>query len=324
MRMRHSGVLLAGAVVLTACEQNTSPTDAAGNRAPAFAVTSTGPNMLVALNQQLAARGLKVRIASASYVTSAASGQAGQTIFAFDHGNKHIGSDYVPNDERRHPGTNITYLVDQSNAAPSLPPAPTSAQTEAAIDRAMTTWETTTQCSSSSVAIDKVADPGVDPDIADGLILGNPALIGTPFFADIVHAGWEPAAFFDALAPGGSQFILGVTFPFIFVDSDGNPTDVNHDHQFDTAFSEIYFNDTFAWGIDVGTFPFDVETVALHESGHGLSQAHFGKIFLTDANGFLHFAPFAVMNAAISRQAHNLTGTDVAGHCSLWGNWPNE
>jgi hypothetical protein len=323
MRIRLSGFLLAGAVALTACEQNTSPDDRAGDRLPSFAATSTGGNAtLVALNRRLAARGLKVRVASASYVTSAASGQAGQTVFAFDRGNKHIGIDYVPNDERRHPGTNITYLVDQSDGATSTAPALTSGETEAAIDRAMTTWETTTRC--SNFAIDKVPDPGVDPDIADGLVLGNPALIGTPFFADIVHAGWEPPALFDALTPGGSQFILAVTFTFSFVDGAGNPTDINHDGQFDTALSETYYNDAFAWGIDVSTFPFDVETVALHESGHALSQNHFGKIFRTEANGRLHFAPFAVMNAAISRQEHSLTGTDLAGHCSLWGNWPNK
>ncbi len=322
MRMLHSGFLLAGAVAMTACEQNTSPTDRAGDRAPSLAATSTGGNMLVGLNRRLAARGLKVRIASASYVTSAASGQAGQTIFAFDRGNKHLGTDYIPNDPRRHPGTNITYLVDQSDGATHTAPVLTSAETEGAIDRAMTTWESTTRC--SKFAIDKVADPGVDPDLVDGLILGDPALIGTPFFADIVHAGWESAAFFDALAPGGSQFILAVTFPFIFTDAAGNPTDLDRNGEFDTAFNEIYFNDAFAWGIDVSTFPFDVETVALHESGHGLSQAHFGKIFLTNANGRVHFAPFAVMNAAISRQEHDLTGTDLAGHCSLWGSWPNQ
>jgi hypothetical protein len=273
------------------------------------------------MNARLAARRLNVRVAQADYVTSAASGQAGQTLFAFDRGNKHIGTDWIPNDPRRHPGVDITYLVDQSDGATSTAPTLTSTQTEAAIDRAMTTWETTTQC--SNFAIDKVADPGVDPDLADGLILGNASLIGTPFFADIVHAGWLPAAFFDALAPGGSQFILGVTFPFSFTDDAGNPTDLDNNGEFDTAFSETYYNDAFAWGIDVSTDPFDVETVALHESGHSLSQAHFGKIFLTDANGLIHFAPFAVMNAAISRQAQELTGTDLAGHCSLWGNWPN-
>lgn len=322
MTMRISGFLLAGAVALAACEQNTSPSVRGGDHAPPSAATSSGGHpMLVALNRRLTARGLKVQVPYAEYVTAASSGKAGQTIFADDRGNKHIGTDYVPNDARRHPGTNITYLVDLSDGATSTAPVLTSAQTGGAIDRAMTTWEVTTQC--SNFATDKVADPGIDPDLVDGLVLGDPTLIGTPFLADIVHAGWAPAAFFDLLAPGGSQFILGVTFPFVFVDGAGNLTDINNDHQLDTAFNEIYFNDTFAWGIDVSTFPFDVETVALHESGHGLSQAHFGKIFLTDANGALHFAPFAVMNAAISRQAHDLTGTDVSGHCSLWGNWPN-
>ncbi len=321
MRLRHSSVLIAGAVVLAACDQNSSPSDQATESVPSLATSTDGNPLLVAMNARLAARGLKVRVAQADYVTSAASGQAGQTLFAFDRGNKHIGTDWIPNDPRRHPGVDITYLVDQSDGATSTAPTLTSAQTEGAIDRAMTTWETTTQC--SNFAIDKVADPGVDPDLADGLILGNPALIGTPFFADIVHAGWLPAPFFDALAPGGSQFILGVTFPFSFTDDAGNPTDLDNNGEFDTAFSETYYNDAFAWGIDVSTDPFDVETVALHESGHSLSQDHFGKIFRTDANGLIHFSPFAVMNAAISRQAHELTGSDLAGHCSLWGSWPN-
>jgi hypothetical protein len=320
MSIRHAGLLLVGALVTTACEQNTSPGDGARPPAPSLAVTATGPAMLKAINQRLAARGLNIRVASASYVTDASSGQAGQTIFAFDHGNKRLGADFVPNDERRHPGSNITYLVDQSDAVTSLPTALTAAQTEPAIDRVMTTWETTTRC--SAFAIDKVADPGVDPDVVDGLFSGDPAQVGTPFYADIVHAGWESAPFFDAIAPGGSQFILGATFPLIFTDDDGNPTDNNHDHLPDTAFTEIYFNDAFAWGIDVQTFPFDVETIALHESGHALGQDHFGKISQIQATGRLLFAPFAVMNAAVSRQAHALTGADLAGHCGLWGSWP--
>ena len=36
--------------------------------------------------------------------------------------------------------------------------------------------------------------------------------------ADITHAGWLPGAFFDALLPSGSTFILGVTVPFVFID----------------------------------------------------------------------------------------------------------
>ena len=50
---------------------------------------------------------------------------------------------------------------------------------------------------------------------------------------------------------------------------------------------------------------------------------HFGEIFLTDKNGKVHFSPFAVMNALTSRRAQVLKGTDIGGHCSIWGSWPN-
>ena len=39
--------------------------------------------------------------------------------------------------------------------------------------------------------------------------------------ADIVQAGWQPAEFFDAITPGGSDAILGITFTFCFVDDQG-------------------------------------------------------------------------------------------------------
>ena len=55
----------------------------------------------------------------------------------------------------------------------------------------------------------------------------------------------------------------------------------------------------FTWADD-GVSHFDIETVALHEAGHGLSQGHFGKIHGTVANGKIHFSPRAVMNAAYS------------------------
>ena len=66
-----------------------------------------------------------------------------------------------------------------------------------------------------------------------------------------------------------------------------------------------------------------METVALHETGHGLSQGHFGKAFVTNSNGKLHFAPLAVMNAGYTGVQQSLAGTDNWGHCSMWGSWPN-
>jgi hypothetical protein len=103
---------------------------------------------------------------------------------------------------------------------------------------------------------------------------------GAPFLAAIVHAGWPPAAFFDALAPQGSQFILAVTIPFFFDDASG-PTDTAR-------------------------------------------PGSLRQIFITLANGKVHFAPFAVMNAVDPGfPTQVLQGTDRAGHCSIWGSWPN-
>ncbi|MEK7829947.1 MAG: hypothetical protein AAB401_02620, partial [Acidobacteriota bacterium] len=98
------------------------------------------------------------------------------------------------------------------------------------------------------------------------------------------------------------------------------PTDIDNNGKLDTAFREILYNNAFTWRINSNI---DVETVALHEAGHGLSQAHFGTAFRTNSNGVLHFAPRAVMNAAYSGVQQHLAGTDNSGHCSIWAHWPN-
>jgi hypothetical protein len=87
------------------------------------------------------------------------------------------------------------------------------------------------------------------------------------------------------------------------------------------AWREIYYSSYYVWNIDANV---DVETIALHEAGHGLSQGHFGTLFRTDANGMFHFAPLAVMNAGYTQVQQDLAGTDLAGHCSIWGDWPNQ
>ena len=316
MRFRICTVLLVAAVA--ACTDGTEPTQPTTRETPALAAVSRGGHpLLLKANRALALRKANVRIPYAEYYTYAGSGRIGQEIFAFDRGNKHIGISYVPGLERPSGGTNeIRYLVDQSDGATHTAPTLTNAQTEPAIDRAMDTWESA-QC--SSLPFVKVADDGSDPDVFDGLI--GFGTVGTPR-ADVTHAGWYPAAFFDAVAEDGSTFIIAVTFPFIFTDDDGNPTDLDGDHELDYAFAEIYWNDAFPYGIDTG-FPIDVESVALHETGHGLGQAHFGKISQTTANGKFHFSPLAVMNAAYTGVSQDLLGSDNAGHCSLWGSWPH-
>jgi hypothetical protein len=58
------------------------------------------------------------------------------------------------------------------------------------------------------------------------------------------------------------------------------------------------------------------------EFGHGLSQAHFGKVWLKN-DGSLKASPRAVMNALYAAPLRTLQGTDNGGHCSNWANWPN-
>jgi hypothetical protein len=139
--------------------------------------------------------------------------------------------------------------------------------------------------------------------------------IGAALTADVMHSGFLPA---NVLGPN----VLGVTFTFIFIEfAGGPPTDVNNDGLADTAFRDIYYNDAFGWRVDGGAF--DIETVALHEAGHGLSQAHFGTAFRDAGANTLHFAPRAVMNAAYSGVQRSLAGSDKGGHCSIWADWPN-
>ena len=130
-----------------------------------------------------------------------------------------------------------------------------------------------------------------------------------------------PAEFFDAIAPpNGSEFILGVTFTFIWVYSNGDPVDTDKNGKADVYTREIYYNDAFPWA---DGDHYDVETIALHEAGHGLSQGHFGKLFKTEKNGKYHFAPRAVMNAGYTGIQTSINKTDKAGHCSNWAQWPN-
>ena len=277
--------------------------------------TPTISPVLQMMNDRLAQMGLKVRVSKAEFLTGFNGNPTGITIIADDR-DKQLPSQWVPNDARRNAdGRNITYLVDQKDAVPNG--GLRKGEAEAAIDRAMATWNSVT-C--ANIPIVKRVDTGVDPDLIDGLVgFGK---VGTPFLADIVHAGWMPPAFFDLFIPGGGTSVLGATFTMILLDpASGN--DINNDHQYDVGSREIYYNNYFAWGINADPPVADVESVALHEAGHGLSQGHFGLIFTT-SDGKLQFSPFAVMNAVMFGQNHVLQGTDTGGHCTIWGNWPNQ
>ena len=232
--------------------------------------------LMHAINEELQAQGLGIQISEIEFFTIGL-GRPSNRIHQ-------TGSRWVANDPRRlADGDNITYLVDQSDGATAS--GLSSAATEAAIDRAMTTWNTDEKCL-DNVDIIKRADSGADPDIFDAFFgFGG---FGDPFLADIVNAGWLPKAFFDAVGgPGGGDGILAFSVSFVFIDGLGNPTDINGDNHADVALNEVYYNDNFGdpagtqsdnpWGINVALPGIDVETVALHENGHSLDLGHFGR-----------------------------------------------
>jgi Matrixin len=259
------------------------------------------------MNDQLRSMGLNIAVEEI-HLISFGQGRAANRIHQ-------TGLRWVAGDPRRlADGDNITYLVDQSDGATAS--GLTNAQTEAALDRAMVTWDNS-QCF-DKVDIIKRADSGADPDIFDSFFgFGG---FGNPFLADIVEAGWLPRAFFEAVGgPGGGDGILAFSVSFIFIDGAGNPTDINGDNYLDTALNEVYYNDNFGapgprlgnpWGINIALPGIDVETVGLHENGHSLGLGHFGP------------PPAAVMNPVYAGIRQTPLAIDTAGMCSVWGSWP--
>lgn len=268
--------------------------------------------VMTAMNAQLEAMGENVRLEVVEYYT--AKDEAGQTVY-FNYRTKQLGHHFVPGDYRRGGFFDISWLSDQVDGTANGPTLP---QTQAAVDNAMATWD---GVNCSTIPLTQLSDFGMDW----GYVQYLTGFGGSPgWYADITQAGWLPGAFFDIIGgPGGSTSILGVTFTYIWVWlSSGTPTDIDNNNKADTAFREIYYNNQFPWGINTD-WPPDVETVVLHETGHGLSQGHFGKLFQTDANGKLHFAPRAVMNSGYTGVQQAITHTDNGGHCSIWASWPN-
>ena len=281
---------------------------------PAFGKVGRGGHPLFdSINERLELEGANYRVDYAEYITTTDGPEFGRTIIASNRGNKQMPSHFVPYDPRRGGSGAITWLIDTVDGATGLP----ASATAAAIRRSMTTWDSV-PC--ATIPLDELPDFGLDWGYVQYLLGfgGIPA-----WFADYTHGGFLPGSFFDIIEPGGSTYILGITFTFIWLDTQtGNPSDIDGNKKSDTAFRETYYNDNFPWAIDAN---FDVETVSLHEAGHGLSQAHFGDIF-KDAGkkGEVHAAPRAVMNAVYLGVQQELEGNDEGGHCSIWASWPNK
>ncbi len=259
------------------------------------------------LNAQLETSRSDYRLSYMEYfMAEPGTGDHSRIVFFENRGNKQLATQFVQDDTRRawsgaNPNT-IDWSYDALDISADVP----AATQFTAFDNAMKTWDA-----------QKCSNPGItgqflpfDTGIVEG---ASGAITG-----DIMFSGFLPPSFFLAL---GSANILGVHFGFLFINPDGTPSDIDNNGFLDKAFGDVYLNDGFVWSTDGSGAGFDIETVALHEFGHGFSQQHFGSAFRTPSNGKLHFNPRAVMNATYSGVQRELAGTDNGGHCSLWGDW---
>jgi hypothetical protein len=265
--------------------------------------------------------GHSIVITSAEYITDPDSGEAGGVEYIQrDLGNGQLTQDYVYNDPRRalFNGGNagVTYGVRTGFPSSDVN------LTNFWMRESMLAW-TNLQCSGLDLVENAVNPTGagvVETFFLTGQI--NIALIQ----ADLTQMGFRSAAQFPYFAANPN--VLGVTFTLSWVDANGNLTDIDGNGKSDVAFREIYYNDQFNWadnGVE-GRQPdglryFDFPTVAIHESGHGLSAAHFGNIGIQD--GALVARPRASMNAIYGGTYRELGGRDNGIHCGNWAQWPN-
>lgn len=327
--MNRNSIVMAGMLILSAvaCQTDESQVpistevlpndfyvpDALNSGARSAASISITTDYLDAINDALSSKGANYRVAMAELITAAGSNEAGQTVIAKNVGNKQLPADFVPGDVRRtwssNGGNEITYAIDQT--ADAVPPMGglSAAATTAAIEAGTNTWRDV-RC--SDLGLSRNNDFGIDL----GYIAALFGLGGSLFVAgDVMNTGFTDIDFF-----GG---VLGATFTFIWIDGSGNPTDIDNNGRDDVAFREIYYDPSWEWA-DTGNSAdgIDLESVAVHEIGHGLSQAHFGTVAIKK-KGYLKASPRAVMNALYTGTYRDLVGTDNGGHCSLWADWPN-
>lgn len=275
-----------------------------------FEKSSSSMEFMEEINQELSNQGLPIQLSMMEYYTNDG---MGNTVFFNDRGNKQLGGDFVPADPRRGGFTDIAYAIDGTEGATAS--GLSQGQTDGAILSAMNTWSNV--ACSDGLTLTSLGSSPFDLGYVEALVTGGAQ--GAFFFTDLMHSGFNTTVTDAVFGPGSS--VLGVTFTFNFIDpATGNPTDIDSNGKADVAFRDIYYNDRYLWGIGTGV---DVETVVLHEAGHGLSQGHFGKLFRSNGNDEFHFAPRALMNAGYTGIQRSVEKTDKAGHCSNWAQWPN-
>ena len=235
---------------------------------------------------------------------------------------------FVANDPRRRSDVGLAWTFDTRRSTPRtlingvpgiLASADTVQQTRLGVER----WVELPCYSTEFGEVPYPMAPGYENvELIDDLYLGGETQPFHPV-AEITVGGFLPASFFRQISASGDN-ILGVTFAFIFVDPiTRQPTDIDHNGKLDAARTEIYFNDLHYWG-DVtapGIDPnqvIDLQTVALHEAGHGFGLGHFGRMF--ENHGVFTVAGYNIMSQYYVPN-RSLFGTPTATFCGIYGSW---
>lgn len=316
--MRFPRIGASAALLLTASCSSEALTPERPAALASSAAIEIGPvsQRLARINDSLTALGLNIAVQKAEFMLAPTAPRpaSGQIIFASDR-TMRLETRWVPGDARREAdGNRLTYM----NFTPFMA-ANGAGNAEPSIDASFDTWDAS-KCS----VLDIVKRPWNGGNAS--ILLAVPGVPQvSPFSADIFTLGYLPGFVFDAiLGPGSAASVLGITFTFIFTDPGaGNaPTDIDGDGRTDTALKEVWYNNNFDWTLTGLGGDADAQSVALHENGHALELGHYGKLFGTISNLQLHVAPRAVMNAVILGTLRAPLGTDNAGFCGNFENWP--
>ena len=329
MRNYAVGLLLLGAVTVTACQDHASPTNELTQpQTPAYAKKATAltgtpteraAQIIASVNRRLEGAGSTKRLDEAWLFSV---GQGTDPYRRLRTGSRWS-----------HP-TNVTYMIDEDYTTDV--PAP---QVLAAI---RTSFERHDAVENITLNLTELPYNGGNNDILDGIILdadGNcvdivdvtsdifnsydPATGNIDFdiIVDNLFGGWyEPIYFANCL---GSANIIGVTWTFSDVDG---ALGEGLDGYRDRIYTEQYYNNGFDW-VDGGS-PFlsdlmDIQSIVTHEAGHAMGLGHFGgpntnQPFKLQPNGRV-FDPEAVMNPFyLGGDKRELLPTDIAGLRALY------
>jgi len=238
------------------------------------------------------------------------------TVFFNDRDNKQMETDFVSGDPRRDNSnkdatntSDIFYAIDGQEAQTANGLNKT--ETDGAIIEGMSTWNkvnVSKELNINNLGSSTDAPYNFNLGYVEFLISGGNS--GSPLVTDVMHSGFNDLI--DTIYGPGNG-VPAVTFSFWFVDEDGNPTDIDQNSKNDTAFRDIYYNDSIQWKTDENQDShtiLDDEAVDLKQFTNTLSQVYFGKANRSEVNKKLQSPPSAVLNESYYGNQRTIDGTD--------------